>query len=73
MDCINMIRCLWLQYLKGTDCAILFIGVPALIIALLLDYRRNSIGTKLFLTAILALFAYYSTSVAFGLPTISYI
>ncbi len=51
---------------KGTDCAILFIGVPALIIALLLDYRRNSTDTKLFLTAILALFAYYSTSVAFG-------
>lgn len=51
---------------KGTDCAILFIGVPALIIALLLDYRRNSTSTELFLTAILALFAYYSTSIAFG-------
>lgn len=51
---------------KGTDCAILFIGVPVLIIALLLDYRRNSTSTKMFLTAILALFAYYSTSVAFG-------
>lgn len=52
---------------KGTDFAILFIGVPLLIISLLLDYQRNSTRTKLFLTTILSIFAYYSTSIAFGI------
>lgn len=52
---------------KGTDFTILFIGVPLLIISLLLDYKRNNTRTKLFLTAILSLFAYYSTSIAFGI------
>lgn len=52
---------------KGTDFSILFIGVPLLIISLIFDYQRNNTRTKLFLTAILSLFAYYSTSIAFGI------
>ena len=51
---------------KGTDCAILLFGIPLLIISLLLDYKRNNTRTKLFLTAIISIFAYYSTSIAFG-------
>ncbi|NLO71828.1 MAG: hypothetical protein GX102_12970 [Porphyromonadaceae bacterium] len=52
---------------KGTDFTILFIGVPLLIISSLLDYKRDITRTKLFLTSILSIFTYYSTSIAFGI------
>jgi hypothetical protein len=51
---------------RGTDCTLLFLGIPLLIIALILDIRKNSIRTKLFLTTFIALFLYYSASLSFG-------
>jgi len=52
---------------KGTDCTILFLVIPLSIIALLFDIKKNSIRTKLFLTALIALFVYYSASISFGI------
>jgi hypothetical protein len=51
---------------RGTDCTVLFLSVPLLIIALILDIKHNTGKTKLFLTAIIAAFAYYSASISFG-------
>jgi hypothetical protein len=51
---------------RGTDCTILFLGIPLLIIALILDFRKNTVRTKLFLTSFIALFLYYSASISFG-------
>lgn len=51
---------------KGTDCTILFLAIPLMIIGLILDIKNNSIKTKLFLTALIALFVYYSASISFG-------
>jgi hypothetical protein len=51
---------------KGTDCTILFLAIPLLITALIIDIKNGTIKTKLFLTAIVALFAYYSTSISIG-------
>jgi hypothetical protein len=51
---------------KGTDCTMLFLVVPLSIIALMLDIKNNSIKTKLFLTALIAMFVYYSASISFG-------
>ena len=51
---------------KGTDCTILFLAVPLLIIALIMDIKNKNIKTRLFLTAIVALFVYYSASIALG-------
>jgi hypothetical protein len=51
---------------KGTDCTILFLAVPLTIIALILDIKKNILKTKLFLTALTALFVYYSASISFG-------
>src|SRR5215471_3571168 len=50
---------------KGTDCTILFLTVPLTIIALVLDIKNNTLKTKLFLTALTALFVYYSASISF--------
>jgi hypothetical protein len=52
---------------KGTDFTILFLAVPLLIVALKIDMKNNSIKTKLFLTAMVALFVYYSVSISFGI------
>ena len=51
---------------KGTDCTILFLAVPLLIIALILNIKNDTVKTKLLLTAIIALFVYYSASISFG-------
>jgi hypothetical protein len=51
---------------KGTDCTMLFLVIPLLIIVLILDIKNNSIKTKLFLTALIAMFVYYSASISFG-------
>ena len=52
---------------KGTDCTILFLAVPLMIIVLILDIKNNTLKTKLFLTAFPALFVYYSASISFGI------
>lgn len=51
---------------RGTDFTLLFIGIPLLIIALIWDLKKENIKTKLFLTSIISIFTYYSTSIAFG-------
>jgi len=51
---------------KGTDFTILFIAVPVLLFALLIDVKKNTLKTKLFLTSIVSIFLYYSTSISMG-------
>jgi hypothetical protein len=51
---------------KGTDCTILFLAIPLLIIALIMNIKKETIKTNLFITAIIALFVYYSASISFG-------
>lgn len=50
----------------GTDYVVLFIMVPMLIIALIKRNRKKSIKTNLFLTSVVSVSLYYSTSIAFG-------
>ncbi len=52
---------------RGTDFTILFIAIPLLILALVLDRKKRSLKSKLFLTSVIALFTYYSASIAFGI------
>ena len=52
---------------KGTDCIILFLAIPLLIIALIMNVKKETIKTNLFLTAIIAVFVYYSASISFGI------
>jgi len=51
---------------KGTDCTILFLAIPLLIAALILNKKKDTLKTNLLLTAIIAVFVYYSASVSFG-------
>jgi hypothetical protein len=51
---------------RGTDCTIFFLSLPLTISALILDIKNNTPKTKLFLTALSALFVYYSASISFG-------
>ncbi|MEN6460172.1 MAG: hypothetical protein ABFC94_02220 [Syntrophomonas sp.] len=51
---------------RGSDFTILFIAVPLLIIALILDIKRTSLRSRLFLTSVISIFVYYSISIAFG-------
>ena len=51
---------------KGTDFMALFVALPLMIFALIMDIKNNTIKSKLFLTAIIAYFLYYSVSYAMG-------
>jgi hypothetical protein len=51
---------------KGTDFTVLFLAIPLLIIVLIMDIKNSTVKTKLLLTSVAALFAYYSTSISFG-------
>lgn len=51
---------------RGSDFTILFVAVPLLILALILDIKKTSLKSRLFLTAVISIFTYYSTSIAFG-------
>lgn len=51
---------------RGTDCVILFLAIPLFITALTLDWKKQNIKTRMFLISMLALFLYYSASLAFG-------
>jgi hypothetical protein len=51
---------------KGPDFTMLFMVLPLSIIDLILDIKNNSIKTKLFLVALIAMFVYYSASFSFG-------
>jgi hypothetical protein len=51
---------------RGTDFTILFVGIPMLIVSLIIDVKKNSKRTKLFLTSMIAIFLYYAASISFG-------
>jgi hypothetical protein len=51
---------------RGTDFTILFAGIPLLILSLIIDVKKHSKRTKLFLTSVIAIFLYYAASIAFG-------
>jgi hypothetical protein len=51
---------------RGTDFTILFIVIPLLIIAVIIDIKKNTVKTKLFLASIVSFLLYYSTSISFG-------
>lgn len=52
--------------LRGTDFSILFFAVPLLLIAWILDIRKNSYGNRLFLISVISTFLYYSLNLVFG-------
>jgi hypothetical protein len=51
---------------KGTDFMTLFVALPLMILALIMDIKNNTIKSKLFLTAMIAYFLYYSVSYSMG-------
>jgi hypothetical protein len=51
---------------KGTDFTDFFIAVPVLFIALLIDIKKNTIKTNIFLLSIVSIFLYYSASISLG-------
>ena len=50
----------------ATDYVVLFILIPLMIIALIVEIRKRIVKTKLFLASIIATTLYYSTSIVFG-------
>jgi hypothetical protein len=54
------------QIFKGTDCMVLFLAIPLLVIALIMDIKNNTLKTKLFLTGIIVFFLYCSISYSIG-------
>lgn len=51
---------------RGTDFIMLFLTVPLLLAATIWDIAKCSLKSNLMLTSLLAMFLYYSTSLAFG-------
>lgn len=51
---------------RGTDFTIIFIAVPILITALILDIKRKGLKNRIFLMSVISIFTYYSVSIAFG-------
>lgn len=51
---------------RGTDCTILCVAIPLLILALVLDIKKQTMKSSLLLTSVISLFTYYSASIAFG-------
>lgn len=54
------------QIARGTDFTILCVAIPMLIVALLLDVKKKTVRTRLFLISGISVFTYYSASIAFG-------
>lgn len=51
---------------KGTDFAILFVAIPLLVISLVLDIKKGTIKSRMFLMSVITIITYYSTSIAIG-------
>jgi len=51
---------------KGSDFTALFLALPLMIIALIMDIKYNTLKSKLFLTAIITFFLYYLVSYSMG-------
>ena len=54
------------QIFKGTDFIVLFLAIPLLVIALIMDIKNNTLRTKLFLMGIIVFFLYCSLSYSIG-------
>lgn len=55
------------QIFNGTDFMLLFLAIPLLVIVLIRDIKKNTLKTKLLLTATIVFFLYYSLSCAIGI------
>lgn len=51
---------------RGTDFTILCVAVPLLILSIVLDMKKRTLKSRLFLTSVISIFTYYSASIAFG-------
>ncbi len=51
---------------RGSDFTILFLAVPLLIAATIIDIKKKTLKQRLFLTSVISIFAYYSISIVFG-------
>jgi hypothetical protein len=51
---------------RGTDFTIISLVIPMLIVALILDIKKNTLKTRLFLMSVISILTYYSASIAFG-------
>jgi len=51
---------------RGTDFTIICVVIPVLIIALMLDVKKNTLKSRLLLMSVISVFTYYSASIAFG-------
>lgn len=51
---------------RGSDFTILFAAVPLLMIATIMDMKKNTLKQRLLLTSAISVFVYYSASLAFG-------
>jgi len=51
---------------RGSDFTMLFIAIPLLVVAVIMDIKKNSLQWRLLLTAVISIFIYYSASIAFG-------
>ncbi|BCJ96326.1 hypothetical protein acsn021_38950 [Anaerocolumna cellulosilytica] len=51
---------------RGTDFTILCVALPLLILSLVLDMKKQTLKSRLFLTSVISIFTYYSASIAFG-------
>lgn len=50
----------------GTDCTVLFLLVPMMLVALIREIRNRTVKTKLILISVIACALYYSASISFG-------
>jgi hypothetical protein len=51
---------------RGADLTIIVIAIPMLILALFMDRKKKTVKSRLFLISVIAVFTYYSASIAFG-------
>ena len=51
---------------RGTDFTVLVLVIPMLIVALIMDIKKKTMKSRLFLTSVISVFTYYSASMAIG-------
>ncbi|MFT5872470.1 MAG: hypothetical protein ACI8WT_001401 [Clostridium sp.] len=51
---------------RGTDFTIICFVIPILIVALILDIKKKTLKSRLYLMSVISVFTYYSASIAFG-------
>lgn len=51
---------------RGTDFTIICFVIPILIVALMLDIKKKTLKSRLYLMSVISVFTYYSASIAFG-------